>query len=257
MSNISFYNLDYIIEVNEKRLEQYSNAYQKNIDKFTNLLIIYSAIAVFIVPLIQSTFFGNNGYFLSYICFSFFAILLSYFLVFTIRLLIPVEVAYLIEPKMYYERYRLDYEAQGKNEQESDKLIKASYINELEKAVTTNNSVFKRKGLFYYRALVSALIACIPYIFCLGLHFSNKADEVQKVQIVTTEKNSNFMQNSTMTDTKNNNTNNSSTTKSTPNTTTQLPGVNAADVKPSSPQMVKENFQEHEKKVDSGGKVKR
>ena len=45
----SFYDLDYIIEINETRLEQYTIAYQKNIDKLTNLIIIYSGITVFLL----------------------------------------------------------------------------------------------------------------------------------------------------------------------------------------------------------------
>jgi hypothetical protein len=53
----SFYDLDYIIEINEKRLEQYSGAYQKNVDRFTNILVIYSAFAIFLIPIVQSLFF--------------------------------------------------------------------------------------------------------------------------------------------------------------------------------------------------------
>lgn len=56
MGKLSFYDLDYIIEANEKRLEQYSSAYQKSLDKFTNILIIYSAIAIFLIPIVQTLF---------------------------------------------------------------------------------------------------------------------------------------------------------------------------------------------------------
>lgn len=246
MSNISFYDLDYIIDLNERRLEQYSDAYQKNLDKLTNILIIYSAIAVFIVPVIQSTFLGATASFTHYFCFFLFALLFSYSIFFTVRLLIPVNVAYLIEPKMYYESYRLTYEGQGRSQLEADKLIKASYIDELEKAVTINNAVFKKKGQFYYRALISGLTCCVPYIFCIAFHFANKSDEIQKVEIVNTTKNRNFNQSSDMSKSNNNSSNASSS--STTTTTTQLPGVNATDVKPSNPQMVKENFHDQSRK---------
>lgn len=162
MSKVSFYDLDYIIEQNEKRLDQYSNAYLKNLDKFTNILIIYSAIAIFLIPIIQTLFLSDARHWLHYISFFLFLFPFIYSLIFTIKLLIPVEVAYLIEPKIYYEKIRLEYESEGKNKETTDKYLKASYINELEKAVTANNFVFKRKGMFYFRALSSALIASVP-----------------------------------------------------------------------------------------------
>jgi hypothetical protein len=68
--------------------------------------------------------------------------------VFTIRLVIPVEVAYLEMPKRYYEEYRLTYEQTIKNQEEIKTLLKASYINELETALQTNDQVFRRKSFF-------------------------------------------------------------------------------------------------------------
>ena len=52
----SFYDLDYIIEINEKRIEELSSTYHKVLEKFTNILLIYSAIAIFLVSLIQDIF---------------------------------------------------------------------------------------------------------------------------------------------------------------------------------------------------------
>ena len=254
MDNNSFYSLDYIIELNEKRLEQFSEVYQKNLSRFTNILIIYSAIAVFIVQITQALFFGGHRIWLNYVCFFLFVALFLYSIVYTIKLLIPVDVAYLIEPKAYYVDFRLSYEAEGKGKEEADNLVKASYINELEKAVASNNSLFKRKGYFYYRALMSGLICCIPYVICLVFHFVYKADDIQKVEIVNSDKISNFNKNLTMSKDSNNTTNTSNSSSTTQQTTSQLPGVNVNDVKPSNPQMVKENFQQQVEKKDSGSK---
>jgi hypothetical protein len=171
MNKFSFYDLDYIIDLNERRLEQYTTAYQKNLDKFTNLLIVYSAIGVFLVPVIQTLFLSGVRHWLHYASFFFFLPLFIYSVTYTIRLLIPIEVAYLIEPKIYYEKLRLQYEQDGKNEELTNRYLKASYINELEKAVAANNYVFKRKGLFYYRAFSTSLMAVIPYLLCLAFHF--------------------------------------------------------------------------------------
>jgi hypothetical protein len=255
MDKISFYDLDYIISSNEKRLEEFTNAYQKNLDKFTNVLIIYSVIAVFLVPIIQTLFFTELRHWLHYTSFFLFSVVFLYSLFYLIKLLIPVDVAYLIEPKTFYEKLRLEYEAEGKNKEVTDNYLKASYINELEKAVTQNNFAFKRKGLFYFRALTSALISLIPYLICLAFHFSIKSDNIQKVEIVNAQKLINFNKNNSMPqDTKNNNSTSSSTTTT---TTTQLPGINPNEVKPVDPQMIKENFHERRTKVDSGSKEKK
>ncbi len=43
----SFYDLDCIIEINESRLEQYTSAYQKVLERLTNVILIYSALTIF------------------------------------------------------------------------------------------------------------------------------------------------------------------------------------------------------------------
>jgi hypothetical protein len=54
----SFYDLDYIIEINEKRVEQYTSAYQQVLSKLTNIILIYSAVAILQIPNIQEVFGG-------------------------------------------------------------------------------------------------------------------------------------------------------------------------------------------------------
>lgn len=237
----SFYDLDYIIEINEKRLEQYSNAYQKNIDKFTNILVIYSAFAIFLIPIIQSLFFTETKcLWLHHVSFYIFISLFSISLTNTVRLLIPVEVAYLQEPKLYYEEYRIGYEEENRERNEVDALIKASHINELEEAVSVNNEIFKRKGLFYYRAFTFAILASVPYLLCIGFQIAIKDDKVQKVKIMN--KFSTFNETPHMAK-------DSNKTRQSNSTTTKLPGVDNSQVRPSKPQLIKENFQIDSQKV--------
>jgi len=61
MGSKSFYDLDYIIELNEQRLEQYANALQKNTEKFTTLLMLYSAFCIFLIPVCQKLFIEEGG----------------------------------------------------------------------------------------------------------------------------------------------------------------------------------------------------
>jgi len=246
MSQKSFFDLDYIIEINEKRLEGYHAAYQKNLDKFTNLLVIYSALSIFLIPIIKDFIDDSSQHWIYWFFFILFIGLFITSIAFTIRLLIPVEVAYLVEPKRYYSEYLIAYQKQiGNKEDEVNKLLKASYIDELEKAVTNNNKVFKRKGFFYYRAFILGIVAALPYLICLSFHFSKKQENIEKVELINMPKNINFEKNKSMPDTSNtkNNSNQTSTSSSsTTSTTTQLPGVNTSQVIPSNPQMIKENF---------------
>lgn len=52
MEEQSFYSFDYLISINEKRAKQYLTAYQKVIERFTNIILIYSAITIFLIPII-------------------------------------------------------------------------------------------------------------------------------------------------------------------------------------------------------------
>ncbi len=179
----SFYDLDYIIEINEKRVEQYTSAYQQVLSKLTNIILIYSAIAIFLIPIIQEVFVPGNNILL-YLFFALFAGLFITSLVFTVKLIFPIEVAYLTEPGKYYKDYRIQYELTEPDLNKVDKALKASYIGELEKAVEVNDKVFKRKSSFYYNALIFALTSTIPFLLCLGYHIFQKNDKVQKIEIV-------------------------------------------------------------------------
>jgi hypothetical protein len=89
MSEKSFYDLDYIIEINEQRLDEYTTAYQKVLERLTHVILIYSAITFFLIPIIQDSalFRISNPVFILFLVI--FLGLLIVSLVFTIRLIIP------------------------------------------------------------------------------------------------------------------------------------------------------------------------
>ena len=188
---ISFYDLDYIIEINEKRVEQYTSAYQQVLSKLTNIILVYSAIAIFLIPIIREVFTPGKSIIL-YICFTVFAGLFITSLVFTVKLVFPIEVAYLTEPGKYYKDYRIQYELTESDQNKVDNALKASFIGELEKAVEVNDKVFKRKSSFYYNALIFALMSTIPFLLCLGYHIFQKDDKIQKIEIVNPKINRNL-----------------------------------------------------------------
>jgi hypothetical protein len=183
MSAKSFYDLDYIIEINEHRFEHYVSAYQKVLERLTHIILIYSAITIYLVPIIQDVIFEKNTTWL-YICFTLFSGLFLISLFHTVRLIMPAQIAYLEAPKKYYSDYRELYEQSTEDKREVEELLKGSYIRELEKAIRTNNQIFKRKNALYYNALIYSLLAIIPYVACIGSHILKKEDKIQKVHIV-------------------------------------------------------------------------
>ncbi len=195
----SFYDFDFIIDLSEKRLEQYTSAYQTVLQRLTNIIIIYSAITIYLVPIIQDVFGAGMINWIFVISLIIFSLLFIASLYFTIRLLIPEKVAYLDVTKNYYQDLRLQYEQNMIKEnmtQEEKKaieekinlLLKASYIDELARSQENNRRVFSRKSSFYYNALLFGLLATVPYIVCLGFHISKKDDKIQKIEIVNLKK---------------------------------------------------------------------
>jgi len=139
----SFYDLDYIIELSEKRLDQYTSAYQSVLGRLANIILIYTAIGIYLIPIVQDFAEINSWTFKSSILLMLFLLVVS--IVFTIQLMWPVYVSYLEISKHYYETLRIQYEerdilpemaadrivAVRKN---IDQLLKTSYIDELNRA---------------------------------------------------------------------------------------------------------------------------
>ncbi|HWK07458.1 MAG TPA: hypothetical protein VNS58_27690 [Puia sp.] len=198
MDNVkSFYDFDYIIEMSEKRVEQYTSAYQLILGRLTNIILIYSALGIYLVPIIQDISQIPSVFFR--IGVGLFIVMIIVSVVFTIRLLMPVDIAYFQMSSVYYQDLRLEYEEKivkpGMTEEQREmamgkvnNLLKASYIDELIRAQSNNRSILRRKGSFYYNALLFGLVAIVPYVLCVGFHITRKIDSIQKVEIINPQK---------------------------------------------------------------------
>lgn len=245
MEGKSFYNLDYIIEINQQRLDQYTTAYQKVLERLTHIILIYSAITIFLIPLIQDSalFKIRNLFFITSLVL--FLVLLAISLMFTIRLIIPVEVAYLSFPRKYYEEYRSEYEITIEDKGKIRDLLKASYIKELQEALETNEKIFRNKNYFYYNALIFGLLSIVPYLICLTFHISQKDENIQKIQIVDAGNLRNFIK----MDSVDKHNIDKKIGGMTTTQTTKLPGIDNSQVLDSSPNLIKENSRIISKKV--------
>ena len=185
MGNKSFYDLDYIIEINEQRLEQYANMHQKSVERFATLMVIYSAFCIFLVPLIQTLFFGTERCHWSYYCsFYLFCFLFTVSIVNSIMLLSPEALYVLIAPRVYYAEIRQFLETKNIPPSQIDAIIKTYYIIELERAIITNELRLNRKTSFYNRAFHFAIMACIPYLHCIWLQINSEKKTIHKKETI-------------------------------------------------------------------------
>lgn len=169
----SFYELDGIIEMNEKRLGEYTILYQKVFDRLTNIILVYSALGIFLIPLIQHIMKADVRGAVFYVSFGVFGLLLIISLVYFVRLLLPIDIAYLDPPKKYYSDYRWELEMLEVGDKEIvNESLKSTYIQELEDAIEISNRAFLTKSSMFYNALIFALLASVPYIICVAWHIS-------------------------------------------------------------------------------------
>jgi hypothetical protein len=193
MSEKSFYDLDYIIEINERRLEQYTTAYQKVLERLTHIILVYSGITIFLIPLVED---GALFRIRSPVFFWFLLVFLGLLIVsvaYTVRLMVPEKIVRLGFPRTYYDGIRADYEAAVKDRNIVKDLLKASYIRELQEALEIIESALRKKEELNSKAIRFALMSTAPYVICLAFHLSQGRDSVQKIEIVNPTKMSNFM----------------------------------------------------------------
>lgn len=168
MGSKSFYDLDYIIELNEQRLEQYANALQKNTEKFTMLLVLYSAFCIFLVPVCQKLFIEKmviDRKF--YWAFYGFAGMFGASLVCAVLQMLPEKLLISSNPETFYKSIKFMYQIQGFPPDVIDTQVKASYIKELEVIIEKRRRKLTRTATFHEFAFYFAIIACMPYLYCL------------------------------------------------------------------------------------------
>jgi hypothetical protein len=194
---ISFYDLDYYIEINEKREADLRAEYDKILGKVSNILIVYSGISVFIIAICKDFFTPpiNSWYLLFLGLFSLF-FLVSF--IYTILFLYPKTTPYLAQPKDYYTNLRQQLEAalpthpNPITQVEKDQIenqLKTAYIVELEDAIDTNTDIVTKKQAYYFNTFRYAIFCVFPFIGCMAFHLL-QPDEPTSVRIVNSGKSS-------------------------------------------------------------------
>ena len=185
----SFYDIDYIIEVNEKRDEQFRAEYDKVTGKISNILIVYTALSLFFIPIAQDICDNKiiNPSF-HYFLYPFVSLFITSFIL-TICFLFPRSVDYLSSPRQYYTELRDELETEMNNSNQVidtatiDNRLKSSYITELEISIDHNIRLVSLVQGFYNYAFKIGMLSILPFIGCLYFHLTANNDKIQKVSI--------------------------------------------------------------------------
>lgn len=172
MAGKSFYDLDYMIEINEQRLEQYTSAVEKVMDLLTNIIVIYSAMSIFLVPIVKMMFWSGSNDWVLFISFALFGLLLCISVFYTVRFIIPRRLALLQIPTIIYDDCRIKYEKTLNDRIIIEDLLKTLYVAELEYALSIASNNCTKKFQFYKNALISALLSALPYLVCFGYYLT-------------------------------------------------------------------------------------
>lgn len=193
----SFYDLDYYMEINEKRDADLRAEYDKTLGKVSNIIIIYSGVSVFLIAICKDFFKPPvNFWYLG--CLGAFAILFIISFFNTIRFLFPNLTPALTAPRTYYSALRGQLEAAlptapstlTSQEQDAiDKQLKMAYILELEDAIDENTLLVTRKQAFYFNAFRYAIFCIFPFIACMVFHIL-QPEEPTPIKVVNSGKNS-------------------------------------------------------------------
>jgi hypothetical protein len=180
----NFLDIDEQIEANIKALEFYYNNYQKAQNKLSLLVLIYTIISVYIVQLIKFPF--DKSIKTECIIFIVFIILMLAFLSLlvlsvyhTFQMLKPENVAYLNNPKYFYNDVKKEYQKSLETTKKDiiNAYLKVSYLNELENALEQNINLYETKSRHFYNAFIKLLPALIIYILCSGIVIFNSEED--------------------------------------------------------------------------------
>ena len=128
-----------------------------------------------------------------------FVVCLCISVVYTIRLLVPREVAYLKseacheeEVKRYENKYLSETMTPWDEDDAKRKIdgwVKGSYIIELQAVQAINEGIVNRKKLLYRRAFLWAIAAIVPYMYCALSHITNERDKVNNIRMIDSKNN--------------------------------------------------------------------
>lgn len=175
------------IDENLKQLNFYYDLSSKLQGKISVLVVFYSFIFFYLIELVKYLFsvdFNIKGFF--YVIFFFaFMYLFVTALFKAYHFFKPVDIAYLHDPKYYYE----DVLTQYKNKLETDdealltEYINLTYLKEVEISLQENTDMYREKSNLFYDAFVKTLQTLVIYIFLSSFVLYENRDKRNEFEI--------------------------------------------------------------------------
>ncbi|MBV8252436.1 MAG: hypothetical protein JO154_07495 [Chitinophaga sp.] len=175
----SFYSNDYLIEVNEKRCAEYLAASQQFSSKFTVMIVIYSAISAFLLPVCKDVIDVGPTNKLLLFLFTVFALFYLGSVVLTFLLLFPEDEFAITKPSDYSIVLKKSLEdavpkAQIALSDVIDRQLIKAYIFELERLANETYLQMHWKRRCYIADLFLTAVAVLLFVTCICLHFFNR-----------------------------------------------------------------------------------
>lgn len=190
----SYLDIDYKIEISEKKNDQLKNDYDKIQGKISNVIIIYSAMSFFLYPVMEDFLkrgkVTDGSYASVETWFYIFIVLFTISLLSTVLLILP----FFKVPKNHVPSYFYAYGVSSLKHQfpaitdvQIDEKLKEARLEELENSIKRNTIVFRRKRGLYNISLCFAVFSTLFFFVCVKYHIE-RDDKVTKINIENIDK---------------------------------------------------------------------
>lgn len=176
--------INYKIEINLKQIEFYQSLYQKNQNKTSFLIIVFSFIGLYIIEILKYPF--KNQCDISFILFEIaFLILLFISLYKTYCLINPVAVSYLNQPKFFYNDVLTEYKLKLNTDDNEllNEYLRITYLNEIEDVLENNIKVYRKKSDDFTKAFKILLPTLILYLILTSFVMIKKKEELNNISL--------------------------------------------------------------------------
>lgn len=183
---VNFDSLDAKLEANADRLKEERERYNQIVSKSGYLSILYSVVSVSMAGIIKYALRLEGFYLVGFL------LLLAVFLYFflpsiynAIRLVKPVKIAYPNLPQYFYTDIAEQYKQKGITDAaQLNKMIKTTYLLELEECVKLVFKQSNEKSAFFEKAFSKGLISLFPFFIAFGIALCMEKEGNDKVEIV-------------------------------------------------------------------------
>jgi len=187
---MDFTDLDTKIRLNEKRLKDERERLNTTRSKIGVMFIIFSIYTACTIQLFNLIVKNENYDMMITIPATIFVIFTIVSIIFSIAMYMPVDKETAKLPKYFYND-EFDYQlGDDKNKDNSineiNREVNIMYLNSIKKSLDSQYKINNTKGKLHFWSFRCALLALLPYLFCIGVIILNSPSKIQKVELTNT-----------------------------------------------------------------------